>query len=155
MIAAIGRNGELGYQNQLLWHIPSDLRHFKQYTTGKPVVMGRNTLVSLGRLLPNRTNIILTSNNRVPGGAIHAHSVQEVLGIATRYEEIVIIGGESVYRQFMPYCDTLVVTHVDGSFVADTYFPQIDPLKWRLNTTVAGVDNWGYQITEYLPHETI
>lgn len=155
MIAAIGSNHEIGYKNQLLWHIPKDMQHFKKYTTGKAVLMGRNTLDSLGRLLPNRTNIVLSSDPNLPDGGIHASSLEHVLDLSGKYDELVVIGGQSVYHQMMPHCTKLVITHVYGEFLADTHFPPIDPEVWRVNTEVTWYDGFGCCVKEYVRNESI
>ncbi len=127
MISAIARKDRaIGFQNALLWHIPEDFKHFKETTSGHAVIMGENTYRSIGRPLPNRTNIILSlTPNFSPEGCIVVQSIEEALIKAKEVErdEIFIIGGASIYRQFLPYADRLYLTLVEGDFEADTFFP--------------------------------
>lgn len=128
---AIGRN------NELLIRIPADMKYFQQTTTGKVVVMGRKTLESFpgGKPLPKRTNIVLTSDKSYSNAdAIVIHDQEALLEELKQYsdKDIFIIGGESVYRMMLPYCDTALVTKVDYSYQADTYFPDLDQLDdWK------------------------
>ena len=150
LIAAIGRNREIGYKNELLWKIPADMAHFKLYTTGKPIVMGRSTYESIGRPLPNRLNVVLTTQD-IPGDVTIVRSVYEVIKLNAQYPEIVIIGGGSVYNQFIGIADKLVITHVNASFTADTFFPEIDPLVWKITSVVDKhvSDEYEYGFVEY------
>ena len=130
-IAAADKNWGIGYKNRLLVSIPSDMKFFRQTTTGKVVVMGRKTLESFpnGMPLKNRTNIVLTSNrNYQVKDAILVHSEEELLEELKKYnsEDIYVIGGESVYRQLLPYCDTAHVTKIDRAYEADAWFPDLD-----------------------------
>ncbi len=126
IIAAIGENRELGRRNKLLWHISADLKRFKQLTQGHAVIMGRKTYESLGKPLSNRTNIIITRNDKfsVPD-CIVVHSVKEAIKIAKSLSpgEIFFIGGGEVYRQVLPYADKLYLTLVSGRYEADSFFP--------------------------------
>lgn len=140
LIAAIGRNNELGKSNTLLWHLPADLKHFKEITTLHPVVMGRKTFESLGRPLPNRRNIVITRDvnykKDLPasaGGVEIVHSLSAALDLfPNQDEEIFIIGGGELYKQTMPIADKLYITHVDASAPdADTFFPEIIPIVWN------------------------
>lgn len=131
MIVAVDRNWGIGLNNRLLVSIPADMKYFRKMTTGKVVVMGRKTLESFPNGLPlaNRVNVVLTGNEgyHVKGACI-CHSAEEVLEELKKYrdEDIFIIGGESVYRQFLPYCDTVHVTKIDHTYQADAYFPNLD-----------------------------
>lgn len=123
IIAAIGDNRELGKNNALLWHIPEDMKRFKTLTTGHTVIMGRKTYQSIGKSLPNRTNIIITMDKEfTAAGCIIAHSLDEAIQ-KSQDTEIFIIGGASVYRQAIDKADKLYLTKVKGTFDADTYFP--------------------------------
>ncbi len=125
------KNWGIGLKNHLLVSIPADLRFFQSKTKGKVVIFGRSTLETFpgGKPLKNRINIIITRNPdyKVPD-AVVAHSVKEALEEASKYpsEDVYIIGGASIYRQFLPYCDTAYVTKTDYSYEADTYFPNLD-----------------------------
>lgn len=128
IISAIARNDRaIGKDNALLWHIPEDFRHFKALTSGHAVVMGENTYHSIGKPLPDRTNIVVSMDKGlVLDGCIVAHSVEEALekARAVEREEIFIIGGASIYKQFILLADRLYLTLVEGSYEADTYFPE-------------------------------
>lgn len=122
LIVAHGSNNEIGYNNQLLWSLPTDLKRFKEITTGHTVVMGRKTFQSIGRPLPNRENIVLSKGNFKAEGVKVIDSIEPILKWATD-REIYIIGGETIYKAFLPYADRLFITMVEGYFKADTYFP--------------------------------
>ena len=137
-ILSADRNWGIGNGNKLLVSIPSDMKFFRQTTTGKVVVMGRKTLESFpnGQPLKNRTNIVLTENPdyRVKDAVI-VHSKEELLKTLEQYdtEDIYIIGGESIYRIMLPYCDTVLVTKIDRAFQADTFFPDLDKMEeWEM-----------------------
>ena len=137
-ILSADRNWGIGNGNKLLVSIPSDMKFFRQTTTGKVVVMGRKTLESFpnGQPLKNRTNIVLTENPdyRVKDALI-VHSKEELLKTLEQYdtEDIYIIGGESIYRMMLPYCDTVLVTKIDRAFQADTFFPDLDKMEeWEM-----------------------
>ena len=124
LIVAVDKNWGIGYENKLLVSIPSDMKFFRQMTTGKVVVMGRKTLESFPNGLPlqNRINIVLTRNEdyKVKGTVI-CHTPEEVMEELKKYntEDVYIIGGESIYRQFLPYCSTAHVTKIDHEYLAD------------------------------------
>lgn len=126
IIAALDENRAIGKDNKLLWHIPDDLRRFKRLTLHHPVIMGRKTYESIGRLLPERTNIIVTANPyyKVPG-AIITQSIEAALNEAKKIDpkEIFIIGGAKIYQEAIIYADKLYVTLVKGIYDADAYFP--------------------------------
>lgn len=138
LIAAADKNWGIGYKNKLLVSIPSDMKFFRETTTGKVIVMGRKTLESFpnGMPLKNRTNIVLTSNKdyRVKD-AIIVHTLEELYKELEKYnsDDIYVIGGESVYRQLLPYCDTAYITKIDHAFQADTFFPNLDEMEnWEM-----------------------
>ena len=138
LIAAVDKNWAIGKNNELLVSIPNDMKMFRQMTTGKVVVMGRKTLESFPNGLPlkNRVNIVLTKNqNYQVKGAIIVHSVEEVLEELKKYdsEDVYVIGGEQIYRQMLPYCDTAHMTKIDHSYEADAYFPNLDEKEeWKI-----------------------
>ena len=125
MICAVGKNKGIGFQNKLLWHLPGDLKHFKETTMGHCVIMGQNTFESIGKVLPGRENIVLSldPNYKVEGCEVF-NNLDE---IANRYkdseEEVFVIGGASIYKQFIKYANKLYLTLVDDSPKADTFFP--------------------------------
>ncbi len=132
-ILAADKNWGIGYHNRLLVSIPSDMKFFREKTTGKVVVMGRKTLESFpnGMPLKNRTNIVLTgSRNYRVKDAVVVHSEEELTEELKKYntDDIYVIGGESVYRMMLPYCDTVYVTKIDRVFQADTFFPDLDEM---------------------------
>ena len=138
LIVAVDKNWAIGREGQLLVSIPADMKMFRQETTGKVVVMGRKTLESFPNGLPlkNRTNIILTKNmDYQVRDALVLHSVEEVLEEIKKYppEQVYCIGGDSIYHQFLPYCDVAHVTKIDFAYAADSYFPNLDELPdWQI-----------------------
>lgn len=138
MIVAADKNWAIGNRNGLLVQIPSDQKFFREMTTEKVVVMGRKTLESFPQKQPlkNRTNIVLSKDEKYHvKGAIVLHSVEELLEHLKEYksDDIFIIGGESIYRQLLPYCDTAHVTKIDYAYEADAYFPNLDELEeWQI-----------------------
>lgn len=131
LIVAVDNNWAIGNQNELLIRIPNDHKHFREETTGKVVVLGRKTLETFPQGLPlkNRTNIILSTNREYQvKDAIVVHSVEELLEELKNYpdEDIYIIGGDSVYKQLLPYCNVAHVTKIDHTYQADAFFPNLD-----------------------------
>lgn len=131
IIVAVDRNWAIGNREELLVRIPNDHKHFREETTGKVVVLGRKTLQTFpqGQPLKNRTNIILSRDQkfRVKDAAV-VHSVEELLEELKNHDtqDVYVIGGESVYRQLLPYCDVAHVTKIDHSYEADSWFPDLD-----------------------------
>lgn len=138
LIVAVDSNWAIGNQKELLIRIPNDHKHFREETTGKVVVLGRKTLDTFpqGMPLKNRINIIISSNpDYTVKDAVVVHDLEELLEELKKYrsEDIYIIGGESVYRQMLPYCDVAHVTKIDHSYTADAYFPNLDELpEWKI-----------------------
>ena len=132
IIVAVSEDLGIGRDNELLWHIPEDLKRFKKLTLGNAVIMGKKTWESLPkRPLPGRKNIVLTDNpEEVIEGSITAYSIEDALSKCETGEEIFIIGGGSIYKQFMPIADRLYITHVHKKAAADIYFPEINPALW-------------------------
>ena len=132
LIAALGKNHELGLNNDLIWKIPEDLKFFKENTMGKYIVMGMNTFKSLPKKLVNRKYIVLTSKNIDLGDDIViVHSIDELLGFArTINEEVMIIGGASLYSQMIEYADKMILTEIDDESNADVYFPKFLIDEW-------------------------
>ena len=133
IIVAIASNNAIGKNNELLWHIPDDLKRFKRITTGKTVIMGKRTWESLPkRPLPGRRNIVITDiRGETFQGAETAYSIAEAAEMCSNDDEAFIIGGGSIYRQFMPLADRLYITHVHKSTKADVFFPAIEPEIWK------------------------
>ena len=140
LIANVDKNFGIGYKNNLLVRIPADMKYFRATTTGNVVVMGRKTLESFPNQapLPDRTNIVLTSNmDYTKKGAIIVHSEEELLDKLSEYntDDVYIIGGESIYRQFLDRCDLAYLTKVDYGYEADAFFPNLDENEdWELLT---------------------
>lgn len=135
------RNGVIGYKNDLPWHLPADLRYFKAQTIGKTIVMGRKTYESIGRPLPQRVNIVLTTDRTFHAdGIIVMHSKQAVLDYAaTATEAVVITGGSAIFELFKDEADELLMTFIDESFEGDTYIPAFSWDKFELVNSVTGV----------------
>lgn len=134
LIVAVDKNWGIGSQNNLLVSIPADMKFFRETTTNKVVVMGRKTLESFPQQQPlkNRTNIVLTTDkDYVANGAIVVHTMEEMLEELKKYdqEDIYVIGGESIYRQMLPYCTLAHVTKIDHAYEADTFFPNLDEME--------------------------
>ena len=132
IIAAIGKNNALGKNNQLIWHLPADLKRFKKVTTGHHVIMGRKTFESLGKPLPNRTTIIISRDkNYHVDGCITVNSLTEAIKAAQNDENPYILGGAEIYKQSMDVVDILDLTLVHQAFDADVFFPEIDKNIWK------------------------
>ena len=134
IIAAIAKNNALGKNNDLIWHIPADLKRFKKITTGHYIIMGRNTFESIGKPLPNRTTIIITRNkNYFKEGCLIAHSLEQALEMAKDEEHAFVIGGAQIYKYALEHnlVDALDITMVHHEFDADVFFPNIDASIWE------------------------
>jgi len=129
-IVAIGENNAIGKNNQLLWHLPADLRHFKNKTAGHTIIMGRKTFDSVGKPLPNRRNIIVTRKDITIPGAEVVKSIEDALELCKGEDEVFIGGGAEIYKLAMDKTDKIYLTIVHKMFDADTFFPEIDFEKW-------------------------
>lgn len=137
-VVAMDENRAIGKDNDLPWYLPNDLKHFKNVTMGKPIVMGRKTYESIGKPLPGRENIVVTrDDNYKAEGTTVVHSVDEVM--QKEAEEICVIGGTEIFKLFMPVADYLYVTEIHHSFEADTYFPEIGRDEWREVSRKSGI----------------
>ncbi|MBL4745354.1 MAG: dihydrofolate reductase [Flavobacteriaceae bacterium] len=135
IIAAIATDNALGKDNQLIWHLPNDLKRFKKVTSGHHVIMGRKTFESLGRPLPNRVNIIITRNSDYTAdGCVVVHSLQEAVNAAKDDSNPFILGGAQIYKQAIEMADVLDLTFVHHSFEADAFFPTINMEIWKEDT---------------------
>lgn len=133
LVAAIGENGEMGLNNELLWHLPGDLPRFKQMTMGSPIIMGRKTYDSIGRALPGRLNIVMTANQEWQAeGVVTASDLEMALAMAEEEAtgKAFVIGGGQIYKLFLAYASSLEITEVYDSPVADTYFPNFSRLEF-------------------------
>ena len=132
IIAAMDKNRLIGQGNHLPWKLPADMKHFRQLTLGKPVVMGRQTFDSIGKPLAKRTNVILTRDHHYNAeGCIVAYTVDEALTKVKNYEEVMIIGGSSIYEQFLQRANRFYLTQIHDCFEGDVYFPAFEPTDWQ------------------------
>lgn len=132
VIVAIARNGVIGRNGQLPWHLPSDLKHFKKTTMNYPIVMGRKTFESIGRPLPGRDNIVLTRDASLSlSGCIVVHSIQDALDTCKDEEKVFIIGGADIFNISLPFTDTIIVTALEREVDGDIYFHEIDPAIFK------------------------
>lgn len=140
IIAAIGRNKVIGHKNTLPWRLPADFAHFRALTLGKPIIMGQKTFKSIGKPLPGRKNIVLTlDSNFAPEGVTVAHSLDEAIKIAAapevpralRVQEVMICGGASIYKQFLPRAKKMYLTLIHAEFAGDAHFPEWDQDEWQ------------------------
>lgn len=141
IIAAIGQNRELGKDNHLLWHLKEDLQFFKEMTMNQTIIMGYNTFLSLGRVLPNRKHIVLSYQERnLPEEVLLFHSLEEVLSYI-RNMDVFIIGGASIYEQFIDKADKLYLTEIEDSKEADTFFPDFDKKQYTKTLLKSNQEN--------------
>lgn len=131
IIVAVASNGVIGDKNSLLWHISEDLRNFKRITSGHPVIMGRKTFESLGRPLPNRTNVVVSRTVSDIEGCRVASSLGEALAMFPAGEEVFVIGGAQIYAQALDMADKIYITRVEHDYEGDTSFPEWDVIRWR------------------------
>jgi len=139
MIAAAARGGVIGANNRLPWRLPADMAYFVANTKGKTVLMGRKTFESLGKPLRNRTNVVMSRTLAAPPeGCELVRSAEEAM---EKYgdRELMVIGGEEIYRLMLPMADRILLTEIDHSFAGDAYFPELDPNTWTLVSRTPGV----------------
>ncbi len=150
IIAAIGKNNELGKENQLIWHIPEDLAFFKKMTMGKTIVMGRKTFESLPKMLPGRRYVILSHRgSNFPSEVTYYHSIEELL--EREKETFVVIGGAQIYKLFLEYATKIYLTEIDAEEKnADAYFPEFDEKKWKRNVLSEFQEPISYKHVEYV-----
>ncbi|WP_199120479.1 dihydrofolate reductase [Pedobacter sp. ASV28] len=132
IVVAISENNAIGKDNQLLWHLPADLRHFKNITTGHTIIMGRKTYDSIGKPLPNRRNIVITRQQGLKLEGIEVvNSLAEALSLCDPTREAFIIGGAEIYKQALPLCKHIYLTTVHQTYEADAFFPELSANEWR------------------------
>ncbi len=148
LIVAVSRNGVIGIDNQLPWHLPEDLKYFKSVTMGKPIIMGRKTYDSIGRPLPGRTNIVITRDSSWQAEGVEvAHTLAQAMTLGrlacanAGADEAMVIGGEQIYRMTLPAADRLYLTEVQAEVEGDAFFPEFDAKEWQ-------------QVSEQLPEIT-
>ncbi|MEI3610743.1 dihydrofolate reductase [Pseudogracilibacillus sp. SO30301A] len=149
-IVAMDRNHVIGFNNQMPWHLPNDLKFFKETTTGHTIVMGRKTFESIGRVLPNRKHIVLTtSNNDFPDEVEVVQDIESIIQLskANNDEELFVIGGGNIFKQLLPYADNLYVTLINETFEGDIFFPEISMEEWEEVSKEKGIQD------EYNPYE--
>ena len=143
IIAAIGKNRELGKDNDLIWHLPNDLKFFREVTTGKTIIMGRKTFDSLPKMLPNRKHIVISSSNNFNSEVKVYNNLEELLeDYKNSIEELFVIGGASIYKQFIDIADKLYLTEVDAECMdASVYFPEFDKNNYEKTILKENEDN--------------
>ena len=131
LIVAMAQNGVIGRDNSLPWRLPEDLKRFRAFTLGKPILVGRKTFESIGRPLPGRTNLVLTRDRGwFAPGVIVVHSVEEALAQVGSGQELVVVGGAEIYRFVLPFARRIYLTHVHADVPGDITFPEFDPTQW-------------------------
>lgn len=155
IIAAVAENNALGKNNQLIWHLPADLKRFKQVTLNHNVIMGRKTFESLGKPLPNRTNIVITRNNQYKAeNCIVVNSLEEAIKVSKNDENPYILGGAEIYSQAIKIADKLDLTFVHHTFNADAFFPEIDKSIWiessRQDFKADDKNNYDYSFVSFI-----
>jgi dihydrofolate reductase len=144
LVVARARNGVIGRDNTLPWHLPEDLQHFRATTLGHPILMGRRTFDSIGRALPGRRTLVLTADPAWSRpGCERVGSLDDALRLTADAPELFVVGGARVYADALPRADRLLVTEVDLEVEGDTFFPAIDPARWRLVGQREGVGRSG------------
>lgn len=145
IIAAISENGVIGNNNDLIWHLPADLKRFKKITSGHTVILGRKTFQSLPGVLPNRHHIIITKDSSFFFEDENVEVVNSLDQIITRFsnteDEVFVIGGGEIYSQLLPYTNKLYITKVKKHFDGDTFFPNIDYSEWTILEQEIGVED--------------
>lgn len=131
LIVAVSSNNVIGKNNQLIWHLPADMKHFKLLTTGHAVFMGRKTYDSIGKPLPNRRNIVISRTVKKIEGCEVVASVEAGFKLCAGQEKVYIIGGAEIYREALPLASQIELTRVHQDFDGDTFFPEINPKQWQ------------------------
>ena len=132
LVVAVDEQGGIGKNNQLLWHLPADLKHFKEITTGHPIIMGRKTYDSIGRALPNRRNMVISRQTDLQiEGVEVANSLNNAIALVANENKAFIIGGAEIFNQAMPFISIIYLTIVHHSFEADTFFESPSPSAWE------------------------
>lgn len=154
-IVAMDQNNVIGYQNEMPWHLPKDLRFFKEKTTSHTIVMGRKTFESIGKVLPNRKHIVLTSKN--DGFPDEVEIVHDIKTIVERFkdkqEEVFVIGGGGIFKQLMDDVSRLYVTKIAHTFEGDVFFPEIHEEEWQITSREKGIKDdrnpYDYEFIQY------
>jgi dihydrofolate reductase len=130
IVVAISENHVIGKDNKLLWHIPNDLKHFKEITTGHTIIMGRKTYDSVGKPLPKRRNIIITRQPITIEGCEVVSSIESALALCAGHDEVFIVGGAEIYKQSLNLTDRIYLTIIHKEFEGDSFFPEISKVEW-------------------------
>lgn len=152
VIVALAKNRVIGLNNTLPWHLPEDLKRFKQLTMGHHIIMGRKTYESLGRLLPGRQTVIVTRNpDYKVDGAIVVHSLEQAISVSSADSEAFLIGGAELYQQSLPLAKGLYLTMIDAEFEGDAYFPEIELDHWDLleQQDLISQQGWAFHYLSY------
>ena len=156
IIVAKAKNNIIGKNNSLIWHLPEDLKHFKETTTGHNIIMGRKTFESIGKVLPNRKNIVFSQNPdfKVKDENVEVvHSLLQIQDLIEGKEEAFVIGGAMIYNLLMPYVTKMYVTEIDEEFEGDCFFPKINTEVWKETSRVKGIkdekNNLDYEFVVY------
>lgn len=143
LIVAMDQNRVIGKNNELPWHLPADLQYFKKVTMGHPIIMGRKTFESIGRVLPGRENVIVTRNQDFKAeGSVVLHDIEQIKTFAdSRDEEVFVIGGAEIFKEILPVTDRLYITEIHETFEGDTFFPVIDENQWdKISSNSGSID---------------
>ncbi len=153
MIAAVAEDNGLGLDNKLVWHIPRDLKHFKESTHGHCIIMGRKTFESLPKALPDRKNIVLSRKNITYKNAIVVNSIEKAIEEIKNDSKPYIVGGGEIYRLFMNYSSYIELTRIHHKFKSDTFFPRINLNEWevvkRENVSKSEIEKYNYSFLTY------
>ena len=157
IIVAVAKNNVIGKDNKLIWHLPEDLKRFKRITTGHTIIMGRKTFESLGRVLPNRTHIVLSKDTdfKVQDENVQVINDISLLGeYISSEEENFVIGGASIYKLLMPYTNKMYITKINKEFEGDVFFPEIEEKDWKVVETQKGLTDeknvYDYEYVTYV-----
>ncbi len=159
IIVAKAKNNIIGKNNELVWHLPEDLKHFKNLTTGHTIIMGRKTFESLGKVLPNRKHVIFSQNPdfKVKDENVEVvHSLLQIQDLIEGEEEAFVIGGAMIYNFLMPYVKKMYVTQINEEFDGDAFFPKIDEKVWKKTSEEKGIKNEENKLDyEFITYERI
>ena len=167
LIVAVSNNGVIGVKNQLPWHLSEDLKYFKAVTMGKPIVMGRKTFESIGRPLPGRSNIVITSDRDWHSAGVEVcHSIETALELAKKraaasgMDEVMVIGGEQIYRQSINSADRIYMTKVNVDIEGDAFFPEFDAPGWgervvRSVASAGGMPAYSFRVLDKVLHTSV
>ena len=156
IIVAKAKNNVIGKDNRLIWHLPEDLKRFKEITTGHTIIMGRKTFESLGRVLPNRHHVVLCNDKAMDINDKNVEVLEDISMLdkyITDEEENFVIGGATMYRLLMPYCSKMYITEIDKEFEGDVTFPEIDKHEWTVikkeKGPKDGINDFEYEYVTY------